>query len=126
MNKKRNLAEEILAGINDIKAWKQGKKKLRVTQVLLPTASDVAKIRHKLHLDQEEFAEFMGVSIKTLQNWEQQRREPQGPARSLLRVAEKAPEAILKALPRKTTHSKRYAFSAKSSSKKKIISKKPR
>ena len=44
----------------------------------------------------------MGVRVKTLQNWEQKRREPQGPARSLLRVAEKAPEAILKALPRNT------------------------
>lgn len=42
----------------------------------------------------------MGVKVKTLQNWEQQRREPQGPARSLLRIAEKAPEAILKAFPR--------------------------
>lgn len=55
-----------------------------------------------LDLTQDEFADFMGVKIKTLQNWEQKRREPQGPARSLLLVAEKAPEAILKALPRST------------------------
>ena len=40
------------------------------------------------------------VSVKTLQNWEQKRREPQGAARSLLRVADKAPGEILKALPR--------------------------
>lgn len=108
MKKERNIGLEILEGIQEIKEWQQGKKKLKVTRASLPCANDVAKIRHKLNLDQEDFADFMGVSVKTLQNWEQNRREPQGPARSLLRVAEKAPEAILKALPRgiahKTTH----------------------
>lgn len=100
MKKARNIGREILAGIKEIKEWQQGKKKLKTTHVRLPQAADVAKIRQKLDLTQDEFADFMGVKVKTLQNWEQKRREPQGPARSLLRVAEKAPEAILKALPR--------------------------
>ncbi len=100
MKKERNVGQEILAGIKEIKEWQQGKKQLKTTRVQLPRAADVAKIRQKLDLTQDEFANFMGVNVKTLQNWEQKRREPQGPARSLLRVAEKAPEAILKALPR--------------------------
>ena len=100
MKKERNIGQEILAGIKEIKEWQQGKKKLKTTRVRLPRAADVAKIRQNLELTQDEFADFMGVNVKTLQNWEQERREPQGPARSLLRVAEKAPDAILKALPR--------------------------
>ncbi len=100
MNKERNIGQEILAGIKEIKEWRQGKRKLKTTRAQLPRAANVAKIRRNLDLTQDEFADFMGVKVKTLQNWEQKRREPQGPARSLLRVAEKAPEAILKALPR--------------------------
>lgn len=100
MKKERNIGQEILAGIREIKEWQQGKKKLKVTRIQLPRAADVAKIRQKLDLTQDEFADFMGVKVKTLQNWEQKRREPQGPARALLRVAKNAPEAILKALPR--------------------------
>lgn len=100
MKTKRNIGQEILDGIQEIKEWQQGKKKLKVTHLALPEASDVAKIRHKLKLNQEDFADFMGVSVKTVRNWEQNRRKPQGPARSLLRIAEKAPGAILKALPR--------------------------
>ena len=100
MKKERNIGQEILAGIREITEWQQGKKKLKTTRIQLPRAADVAKIRQNLDLTQDEFADFMGVKAKTLQNWEQKRREPQGPARSLLRVAEKAPEAILKALPR--------------------------
>jgi putative transcriptional regulator len=102
MKKERNIGQEILAGIREIKEWQQGKKKLKTTRIQLPRAADVAKIRQNLDLTQDEFADFMGVKVKTLQNWEQKRREPQGPARSLLRVAEKTPEAILKALPRST------------------------
>lgn len=100
MKKERNIGQEILSGLKEINEWQKGKKKLKVTRVSLPSAGDVTKIRKKLKLDQEDFADFMGVSVKTLQNWEQKRREPQGAARSLLRVAEKAPGAILKALPR--------------------------
>lgn len=101
MKKMRNIGQEILEGIQEIKEWQKGDKKLKVTCASLPVASDVIKIRQKLNLDQQEFADFMGVSVRTLQNWEQKRREPRGSARSLLRVAEKTPEAILKALPRR-------------------------
>lgn len=100
MKNTRNIGQEILEGIQEIKEWQEGKKKLKVTRISMPTASDVAQIRQKLNLNQEDFADFMGVSVKTLQNWEQKRREPQGPARSLLCIVQNAPAAILKVLPR--------------------------
>ncbi len=100
MKRERNIGQEILAGIQEIKKWQQGKKKLKVTRMSLPGASDVVKIREKFKLDQEDFADLIGVSVKTIQNWEQKHREPQGAARSLLRIADKAPAAVLKALPR--------------------------
>ena len=49
-------------------------------------------------LSQSRFAAIIGVSVRTLQNWEQGRRKPEGPARALLRVVEREPEAVLHAL----------------------------
>ena len=59
---------------------------------------DIKDIRKKLQVSQVEFALMIGVSTSTLQNWEQGRREPEGPAKALLRIAEKDPEAVIKAL----------------------------
>jgi putative transcriptional regulator len=58
----------------------------------------VRAIREKLNKSQSEFAQMIGVSVATLQNWEQGRREPEGPARALLVVAAKAPGVVAKAL----------------------------
>jgi len=60
--------------------------------------SRVRAIRRKTHLSQTEFALLMGVSVKTLQNWEQARRQPRGPAAALLRIVEREPEIALRAL----------------------------
>jgi putative transcriptional regulator len=59
---------------------------------------DVKALRERTNLTQSEFSEMIGVSIRTLQNWEQGRREPEGPAKALLRVVEREPEAVLNAL----------------------------
>lgn len=59
---------------------------------------DVKGLRERLGLTQNQFSGMIGVSIKTLQNWEQGRREPEGPAKALLRVVEKEPQAVLNAL----------------------------
>ena len=59
---------------------------------------DIRGIRAKLGLSQSEFALLIGVSVATLQNWEQGRRHPEGPAQALLRIAAKNPEAVLEAL----------------------------
>ena len=60
----------------------------------MPKAADVMAIRDSLELSQESFAGFLGVSLGTVRNWEQKRREPQGPARALLLVAAKQPRAV--------------------------------
>ena len=58
----------------------------------------VRSIRLKLHASQATFAHMIGVSVDTLQNWEQGRRMPEGPALALLKVAEINPSAVIKAL----------------------------
>jgi putative transcriptional regulator len=60
--------------------------------------ADVKAIRTRLKKSQAEFALMIGVSVSTLQNWEQGRRQPEGPARALLRVAARNPEAVAEAL----------------------------
>ncbi|MFZ5994144.1 MAG: NadS family protein [Thermodesulfobacteriota bacterium] len=59
---------------------------------------DIKAIREKLRKSQSEFALMLGVSISTLQNWEQGRRKPEGPARVLLKIASKNPKAVTEAL----------------------------
>lgn len=59
---------------------------------------NVKEVRRRLGKSQSEFARMIGVSVSTLQNWEQGRRRPDGPARALLRVAAVNPEAVAAAL----------------------------
>lgn len=61
-------------------------------------APEIKAVREKLSVSQNEFAMMIGVSVRTLQNWEQGRRQPEGPAKALLRVASKNPGAVLDAL----------------------------
>jgi putative transcriptional regulator len=61
-------------------------------------AVDVKAIRERLGQSQTEFARMIGVSVATLQNWEQGRRRPEGPARALLTVAAENPKAVAAAL----------------------------
>ena len=68
----------------------------RVTEVRLPAA---AEARAKTGLSQQDFADLLGVSARTLQDWEQGRREPTGAAKTLLRVAASHPKILL-SLPR--------------------------
>lgn len=63
-----------------------------------PKEIDVKNIRKKLHVSQSEFAEYFGVSLRTIQEWEQHRRAPNQLARNFLKVIEKAPKAVLEAL----------------------------
>ena len=94
---KRDIGKEIIQGLEEVKAWKKGKAKLKTFSVDLPRAANVPAIRKELGLSQQQFAQFMGVSVSTLRNWEQERREPQGPARALLLVAAKQPQAVREA-----------------------------
>jgi putative transcriptional regulator len=67
-------------------------------------AEDVKAIRAKLNKSQSEFALMIGVSVSTLQNWEQGRRQPEGPARALLKVASENPSAVADALEPRGQH----------------------
>lgn len=59
---------------------------------------DIKKIRLRLNKSQSEFAMMIGVSVSTLQNWEQGRRRPEGPARALLKIAAERPQSVIDAL----------------------------
>lgn len=89
----RNIGQEILDGIREIKAFKEGKADLVTRELSEPT--NPKEIRAKLNLSQSAFAGLMGVSVRTVQDWEQGRREPSGPAKSLLRIAEQHPNVFL-------------------------------
>lgn len=91
---KRNIANEIIQGLEEIQGWQRGEVKLKTFTVELPKAADVPEIRRKLGYSQSALAAIMGVKLGTLRNWEQRRREPQGPARALLLVAATYPEAV--------------------------------
>lgn len=67
----------------------------RSRDLLTGPAPDVAALRAQFGLSQSKFAALLGISVDTLQNWEQGRRAPEGPARVLLRVAAIHPEALL-------------------------------
>lgn len=88
----RNLGAEILDGINEIKRFKKGGLALRTRELSEP--SPPRMIRMRLEMSQSAFACLMGVSVRTLQDWEQGRRSPQGPAVALLRIAEQHPEVF--------------------------------
>ena len=81
--------------IQSVKQMRRGQA-ARVTRVTLPAA---AEARAKTGLSQQDFADLLGVSARTLQDWEQGRREPTGAAKTLLRVAASHPKILL-SLPR--------------------------
>lgn len=82
---RRNIGEELLQAVRDLKSGRAGKK----TTVKLTPA---AEARAMAELTQVEFARLMGVSVRTLQEWEQGRRQPSGAAKVLIMIALKRPE----------------------------------
>lgn len=93
---KRQDFEELIIGVRQAGKIRRGElKAARVTEF---KPADVRSVRLKLKKSQAKFAMMIGVSVSTLQNWEQGRRTPEGPARALLRVAEANPRAVEKAL----------------------------
>ena len=89
----RDIGLEILEGLREIKAFKAGKIDLRTRELTEP--SPPQDIRQQLELSQAAFAGMMGVSLRTVQDWEQGRRTPSGPAKSLLRIAEQHPDVFM-------------------------------
>ncbi len=87
---------ELLASVKEAGEVIHGKRKAsRVTHAQIP---DVPAIRSKFKLTQQKFAQLLGIRTRTLQNWEQGVRSPEGPAIALLKVAEQNPKAVYEAL----------------------------
>jgi len=84
---KRDIGAELLASVREMKAGQAG----HVHRVPM---SKVAEVRSKSGLSQPQFAELLGVSARTLQDWEQGRRQPSGAARTLLAIAVRRPEVL--------------------------------
>ena len=90
---KDELFNELVESVKEGGAILRGEKAAgRETVIADP---DVVAIRQEYGLSQTKFAALLGISVRTLQNWEQGRRHPQGPAKVLLRVAAKHPRAVL-------------------------------
>ncbi len=93
---KKDNFEKLVASIREAGEIKAGRKAAsRVFEIKPP---EIKTVREKLNVSQNEFALMIGVSVRTLQNWEQGRRKPEGPAKALLRVASRYPSAVLDAL----------------------------
>ena len=92
MAKKRNLFGEVREGLE---AYRDRPETLPRREVSAP---DVKAIREQFGLSQAQLAAFLNVSKRTLENWEQRRRGPTGPAQTLLRIMEREPQAIKRAL----------------------------
>ena len=93
---KKELFEELVESIKEggriLKGRAKPKRAFKYDEL------DVKKIRERLGLSQTKFSALLDISPATLRNWEQSRRKPHGPARVLLRIAEKNPKSVLEAV----------------------------
>lgn len=96
MNKKD--FDSLMRGAREALAFAKGDKSIGKATVIEIGDLDVAKIRGKVKLSQDAFAATFGIKPATLRNWEQHRVKPQGPARVLLTLIDRAPDAVIKAL----------------------------
>ena len=83
------LAESVREGGSILRGEKPASRSFHLDPL------DIRNIRESYHLTQDAFAALLGISVRTLQQWEQGRRVPEGPAMVLLRVAAKHPDALL-------------------------------
>jgi len=97
---KDELFNELMESVRQGGAILRGEAEPSRSFEIAGDAPDAAAVREKLGLSQTKMAAMMGISVSTLRNWEQGRRQPEGPARTLLRVAAKHPEAVLDSVHR--------------------------
>jgi len=93
----KELFEDLVQSLKEAGAIARGEMPPSRRFVLEPPV-DVQTVRETTGLSQREFAQVLRVSVKTLQNWEQRRRTPSGPAAALLTLAAKAPKMVLETL----------------------------
>ncbi|MES2831586.1 MAG: NadS family protein [Pseudomonadota bacterium] len=92
----QNLFDDLVQSLREAKKIADGETPASRRFTITP--ADVKAVREKIGLSQSEFAKLMRVSIKTLQNWEQHRRNPTGPAAALLKIVLTEPDVALKIL----------------------------
>ncbi len=92
--------DKIMTGLDEARAYLDGTADKRHYRVHVPEKIDVKKIRTRLGLSQESFAETYGFAVSAVRDWEQGRRRPDRSARILLKIVEKEPEAVSRALAR--------------------------
>ena len=90
---KDELFQELLASVQQGAAIMKGR--LQPSRSFEFPENEVRALREQFGLSQDKFANLVGISVGTLRNWEQGRRKPEGPARVLLRIASRHPEALL-------------------------------
>ena len=95
---KEELFDELVASVKEGGQILRGEKE--ASRAFPYNRLDIKHIRENYNLTQAQFAALLGISVRTLRNWEQGRRIPEGPAMVLLRVADKHPEAVLDAAQR--------------------------
>ena len=95
---KKQMFEELIGSVREGGAILRGQQE--PSRRISISASGVREIRERTSLSQSEFADLIGVSIKTLQNWEQDRRRPTGPAAALLSIIAYEPQLAVKAIHR--------------------------
>jgi putative transcriptional regulator len=92
------IGASILKGFEEAIAFAEGTADVRLYRVHIPPEIDIKAIRGRLGMTQQEFAKRFDFNINTLRHWEQGRRVPDGTARAYLRVIDREPEAVRKAL----------------------------
>ena len=96
---RNHLFQELLESVKEMKAIERGAmkpaRKYTAAEVLGPERAALIEARRKTGLSQAQFATLLDVSARTLQDWEQGRRQPTGAARTLIRMAAKYPKEVL-------------------------------
>ena len=92
----KDLFTDLVTSLEEAKAIRAGKK--QASRRFVVNAIDVKAVREKTGLSQSEFARMIQISTRTLQNWEQKRRNPTGPAIALLRLVAAEPNMALRSL----------------------------
>jgi len=90
--------DKIKAGLEDAEAYLAGAGEKSQYRIHVPAQVNVRKIRMELGLSQESFAHTYGFALSAVRDWEQGRRQPDRSARILLKVVEKEPDAVTRAL----------------------------
>ena len=94
----RHAFDKIKAGLDDARAYLDGTADTKRYRVHVPESIDVKKIRNRLGLSQAAFAATYGFALSAVRDWEQGRRRPERSARILLKIVQKEPEAVTRAL----------------------------